>query len=910
MSTLTTIKIQPVFLTNNTAHVDVSEHVKGTEMEYTCASGDNASITVTNGIVQITGRYRANAYNVEVIGRKNDGNDVIRVIIPVEEDAEQSFLIDGGLQNMGDVVLVNAEPMLFELSDYFTSINNYEYALSTTVPNSVVQLQGSALTIVGAYRNMSYTMTVNAYNVSGSITSSFDVREYPPKPFQAKTFVVQDVKANSASTMVLDTRGKVRVITGIEFEIVDGINEVVVRTAVGLNSYYAITMSNQLYAWGTTLVVGNPVAPTIVKQGSLRDVAILEISALSDHVLVLDSLNRLHAWGSNTYGQLGDGSTNNSTLPVIINTGSIVSKRCTQVAVGNGFSIVIDIEGKLHAWGKNDYGQLGQGNTTNLRIPTIVNGGSLSGAVISKVICGDTYFIALDINGKVHGCGNNNYNQMGRSGVQYSTSPVLIDILYVVSKIITSSGSVSALDVEGRIHSWGLNGHGQIGNGNTTNQVIPVHINTGSLQNKVIRNFSKGFRTSYAMDADSNLHVWGDNTSGQFMLPVPSTSTVPVLNDKIQLLTINIASGTETLKLSDYIRFVTQYTIHANPYNSASKDGDNVLTIKGKSLNKTYDVVIQGSNENGFIHFPIRVIEAPFYYAILDMYIESVLSSRPLVFNTQIELKYTDTGARYISIDGTNSATTPLISVDYSKGWSVEIKFRITQISDGKRALFDTPVGTLYIDNSVYVAFAIANQTYFRESININVWNTVIVRNNGHIFMNNSVLDPNPSTIPPPGVMNGVYTLGPSTLSQIFRPPPPCDVQYIRVYNTSDMYKIVFASLQTEEDKSISILNFWLDYQHIKNRYGTNTWIYCKAMSVLDNKLLNYAFFINRVSAERNNADNAYVGLKYSANNGINWYNIRLGDLLTNTSIQDKYTNSTTIYTYVPAAGLGVNGTV
>jgi alpha-tubulin suppressor-like RCC1 family protein len=74
----------------------------------------------------------------------------------------------------------------------------------------------------------------------------------------------------------------------------------------------------------------------------------------------------LYAWGRNNYGQLGDGTTTNRLTPTAI--GSSTWKSVS----GSTHSLGIRGDGKLYAWGRNNYGQLGDGTTTDRLTPTAI----------------------------------------------------------------------------------------------------------------------------------------------------------------------------------------------------------------------------------------------------------------------------------------------------------------------------------------------------------------------------------------------------------------------------------------------------------------------------------------------------------------------------------------------------------
>jgi hypothetical protein len=82
--------------------------------------------------------------------------------------------------------------------------------------------------------------------------------------------------------------------------------------------------------------------------------------------VVIDQNNQLWAWGHNGYGQLGDGTTTQRTIPTRIGT----DKDWKQVACGSSHTVAIKQDGSLWAWGNNGNGQLGDGTTSKKTTPT------------------------------------------------------------------------------------------------------------------------------------------------------------------------------------------------------------------------------------------------------------------------------------------------------------------------------------------------------------------------------------------------------------------------------------------------------------------------------------------------------------------------------------------------------------
>jgi alpha-tubulin suppressor-like RCC1 family protein len=235
------------------------------------------------------------------------------------------------------------------------------------------------------------------------------------------------------------------------------------------------------------------------------------ISMGGGHTLAVDQLGRLWAWGENDKGQIGDGSTENRNAPVqIVRDGGY----WVAVAAGLNFSLAIDNEGKLWAWGSNVVGQLGDGTVSDSLIPRQVGAETYWRAVSA----GDYHVLALRSNGALYSWGSNQAGQLGRSlageGINGQTPSMSMRPALVVGsyKAVSAGGSHSLAIAANDIGwSWGANHKGQLGR------------NTGAAQiDETPNTFSGVAVDGAAAGGDFSLVVvgglvtaYGDNQFGQ-----------------------------------------------------------------------------------------------------------------------------------------------------------------------------------------------------------------------------------------------------------------------------------------------------------------------------------------------------------------------------------------------------------
>jgi alpha-tubulin suppressor-like RCC1 family protein len=190
----------------------------------------------------------------------------------------------------------------------------------------------------------------------------------------------------------------------------------------------AIASDDFAYCWGDGAVgqLGNgnstiyySLVPLAIKtDGALNGQTIKNLSGSkgpSDHTCAIGFYGNLYCWGRGGDGQLGNGTYNNSFEPVRVNDGGALGEKTLKAsAVGSGHTCAIASDGTLYCWGKNNYGQLGTGNTNGSPYPVAVdNSGALSGKTIFMVSAGYGHSCALASDFKTYCWGDNFYGQVG-----------------------------------------------------------------------------------------------------------------------------------------------------------------------------------------------------------------------------------------------------------------------------------------------------------------------------------------------------------------------------------------------------------------------------------------------------------------------------------------------------------------
>ncbi len=268
------------------------------------------------------------------------------------------------------------------------------------------------------------------------------------------------------------------------------------RIAAGYEHSLYLGNDGSLWAWGSNSsgqlgdgTTTRRYTPTQVLTG------VAAIAARYFHSLALKTDGSLWAWGANWDGQLGDGTTTDRATPTPVLTG------VDAIAAGNDHSLALKTDGSLWVWGANWAGQLGDGTTMDRATPTPI----LTG--IAAVAAGANHSLALKTDGSLWVWGANWSGQLGDETTTDRATPIQV-LTGVIA--MTGGGSHSlALKTDGSLWAWGHNSSGQLGDGTTTDRSTPIQVLTG------VANLAAGGSHTLALKTDGSLWAWGWNASGQ-----------------------------------------------------------------------------------------------------------------------------------------------------------------------------------------------------------------------------------------------------------------------------------------------------------------------------------------------------------------------------------------------------------
>ncbi|WP_413612598.1 RCC1 domain-containing protein [Bdellovibrio sp. HCB-110] len=257
-----------------------------------------------------------------------------------------------------------------------------------------------------------------------------------------------------------------------------------------------------------------------------------------------------YCWGNNNVGQLGNGTTTASDLPVKVNS----TKKFVQITLGHEHSCALDDQGDVYCWGRGVNNTLGNGLNVDQSSPVRV----LLPSSAKLVEAGSFATCAIATDDKIY-CWGQGFS--GPAPQQLSTSEILTSL---------QGGTNDAwcgLKAAGEAFCWGNNTYGQLGVGDTTYRAGPTAVIGGLLFSEIS---SAGVNRFCGLTSDGNVYCWGERVMGNSVQPSPvlvkGSSTLAYLFDSMsinEVCGLNATSsarecigtddGSSTVSESDYV---------------------------------------------------------------------------------------------------------------------------------------------------------------------------------------------------------------------------------------------------------------------------------------------------------------------------------------------------------------------
>ena len=274
---------------------------------------------------------------------------------------------------------------------------------------------------------------------------------------------------------------------------------------------------------------------------------ITQISSIWVHTCALTDGGNVKCWGSSLDGQLGDGTTHNSSTPVNVHTSSTNSSPLggiAAVSAGGNHTCALTNGGNVKCWGYGIEGQLGNGRKDNIPTPVNVRTSSTNSSPlgnITAVSAGGNHTCALTKGGNVKCWGNGRTGQLGNRSTDISSTPVNVHTsstnsspLDNIAAISSGNNHTCALTERGHVKCWGLGSEGELGVGKVSYRPTPVSIYINLEDSNLLGDIaavSTGNKYTCVLTITKNVKCWGEGNSGQLGSGTTTDSLIPVSVD-------------------------------------------------------------------------------------------------------------------------------------------------------------------------------------------------------------------------------------------------------------------------------------------------------------------------------------------------------------------------------------------
>jgi alpha-tubulin suppressor-like RCC1 family protein len=263
---------------------------------------------------------------------------------------------------------------------------------------------------------------------------------------------------------------------------------------------------------GTTTSRNTPTALSSWPSGRTA----VAITAGGYHTCAILDDGSVRCWGSNSDGQLGDGTTTSRNTPTALSSWPS-GRTAVAITAGGYHTCAILDDGSVRCWGYNSDGQLGDGTTTSRNTPTAIMWWNPSGRTVVAITAGDYHTCAIFDDGPVRCWGWNDYGQLGDGTTTSRNTPTALSSWpsgRTAVAITAGSYHTCAILDDGSVRCWGSNSDGQLGDGTTTDRNTPTTL-SGWPSGRTAVAISAGYYHTCAILDDGSVRCWGYNSDGQ-----------------------------------------------------------------------------------------------------------------------------------------------------------------------------------------------------------------------------------------------------------------------------------------------------------------------------------------------------------------------------------------------------------
>ena len=234
---------------------------------------------------------------------------------------------------------------------------------------------------------------------------------------------------------------------------------------------------------------------------------IVKVASQSFHTCATRESGDVLCWGRNTYGQLGNGTR--------VHSGNMVAvaglSDAVQVVTGRDFSCALRTSGSVACWGNNEDGQLGDGRGAKIGAKSSRPVKVARLGQVRQLVSGDWHVCALETSGAVQCWGNGENGQIGSDASRAFSTPRRIEQLGKTKQLASGANHICARQQDGRVKCWGRNTERQLGDGKSGSKIKPVFVSGISGATAIW----SGHTFTCAAIEGATLRCWGDNKKAQ-----------------------------------------------------------------------------------------------------------------------------------------------------------------------------------------------------------------------------------------------------------------------------------------------------------------------------------------------------------------------------------------------------------
>ncbi len=251
--------------------------------------------------------------------------------------------------------------------------------------------------------------------------------------------------------------------------------------SIGIEHACGIQTGGAAYCWGTDRAdaLGNG-AGTVrsgIPSAVMTARSFVSIDAGAYFTCGIDTAREMACWGDNFNGQVGNNTPNNSAVPTTV-VGSSTMMMWISVSAGSSHACGILVNGTIRCWGANQFGQLGDGTTTDKRVATatIVPASGSTLPVFVEVSAGADHTCAIGVDDSLWCWGNNRRGQLGfETGFASGTSRAT-KLPEAWTHVAAGGSFTCAIRADTTMWCWGANTRGQLGDGSLLDRLAPVQL--------------------------------------------------------------------------------------------------------------------------------------------------------------------------------------------------------------------------------------------------------------------------------------------------------------------------------------------------------------------------------------------------------------------------------------------------